>query len=81
MKKVILAAVLVMTICFGASAQRDGFFAGDNGGDISRASGDLPLLPKGGVGTENGDQPATPLGSGLLVLTVLGAGYALAKKR
>ena len=81
MKKIILAIVLVLTIGFGASAQRDGFFTSGNNNDMNRA-GEMPMLPGGGVGANGTDQPATtPLGSGLLVLTALGAGYAIKKRR
>ena len=68
----------------GASAQTDGFFKdGGSANDYSRTgSGSdpaLPRLPQGGVGAENADQTA-PLGSGLLILTALGAGYAVSRK-
>ena len=49
----------------------------DRTGDISSV---LPANPGGGIGEYDTDQPA-PLGSGLLVLTALGAGYALTRKR
>lgn len=82
MKKIIIAIAIVLTMTFGANAQSDWFVSGlDNSG--SRFSSEvLPLLVIGGVGAWNDDQPATaPLGSGLLVLTALGAGYAAYKKR
>ena len=63
---------------FAVNAQ-DGFFRGDNG-DNNRPVGDNPQigLPNGHGLT--GDQDATPLGSGLLILGVLGGAYALSKK-
>ncbi|MBO4574922.1 MAG: hypothetical protein J5708_06335 [Bacteroidales bacterium] len=79
MKKIIIALALVMTMSFAASAQ-DGFVADwSMGGDIFRTGGFLmPLLPMDhGLTT---DEPA-PLGSGLLILTAMGAGYAVARKR
>ena len=78
MKKIVLAAALVMTMAFGASAQ-DGFFR--SGGDnMDRTVSDqTPALPQGSVGEKSDDQPA-PLGSGLLVLTALGAGYAVSRR-
>ena len=89
MKKIIFALALVLTIGLGANAQRggDGFF--NNWDDVGNGldkfddfdnglRGGGPGLP--GQGGGGGDQPA-PLGSGLLVLTALGAGYALKKKR
>ena len=80
MKKVFLTIALVITMAFGAHAQ-DGFFRGGEG-DYSGSrniSGTLPGLPQQGVGATNNDQ-AAPVGSGLLVLTALGAGYAVARK-
>ena len=89
MKKILLAAVLVLTVGLFASAQqrggRDGFF--NDWSDVSNGLDEFDDfnngLRGGGVNTPghgNGDTPA-PLGSGLVVLTALGAGYAMAKKR
>lgn len=81
MKK-ILVFVIVLTIAFAAKAQRtDNFFAPSGFDDNITRDAVLPVLPLWGVGFFDLDQPATPLGSGLAVLTVLGAGYALARKR
>ena len=78
MKNILLATVLVMTMAFCASAQCDGFFTSSGDGENYDRSTTLPLLPGGSVGQENEDQSATtPLGSGLLILTALGAGYAI----
>ena len=79
MKKIIFAIAIVMTLGLSASAQRgmDGFFTYD---DMSGGRNvDLPALPNTGIG-DPGDVTA-PLGSGLLVLTALGVGYALRKKK
>ena len=85
MRKALLTIAIVLTMVLGASAQSDGFFKnyrddvyGDRGGSGSDPL--MPALPGGGVGAYNTDQGA-PLGSGLLVLTALGAGYALRKRR
>ena len=83
MKKIIIAIAMVLTMSFSASAQTtDGYFTTDMlGNDITRDVV-LPMLPVWGVGVFNGDVAATaPLGSGLLVLTALGAGYAAYKKK
>lgn len=87
MKKILLTVVLVLTVGLCASAQRgerDGFF--NNWSDVSNGLGEYDDfnndLFRGGPGTPGhggGDTPA-PLGSGLVVLTALGAGYALYKK-
>ena len=82
MKKIIFAIAIVLTIGLSVSAQSDGFFrGGDGGGNRTDISGTTPLLPGYGVGATNNDQSGVPLGSGLLVLTALGAGYAFSRKR
>ena len=87
MKKIILALALVMALGLGSNAQRDGFFMSwddvsngldkyddfDNG--LNRGDGGPGFPGHGG-----GDTPA-PLGSGLLILTTLGAGYAVARRK
>ena len=85
MKKILFTIAIVLTMVLGASAQSDDFFKnyrddvyGDRGGSGSDPL--MPALPGGGVGAYNTDQGA-PLGSGLLVLTALGAGYAVARRR
>ena len=86
MKKVILALAFVLTIGLGASAQRgDGFFNNwdDLGNGLDKYDDFDNGLRGGGPGTPGhggGDQPA-PLGSGIVVLTALGAGYAVAKRK
>ena len=78
MKKIILAIALVITMGFGANAQSDSFFKSDNGNAGSGNRDDFGMaLPGHGL---NDDQQA-PLGSGMLVLTALGAGYAIARRR
>lgn len=80
MKKILLVLSLVMAVAFGANAQ-DGFFRGDNSMQRTGTPGvDEPLVPHGTVGGIL-DQEAAPLGSGLLVLTALGAVYLVRKKR
>ncbi len=80
MKKVILSIALVFALGLGASAQRDSFFSDweDVGNGLDRTEDILPGLPSNHGYTDNID---APLGSGLLILTALGAGYAVAKKR
>jgi len=84
MKKIIFTIAIVFMMVLGTSAQTDGFFKdGGSANDYSRTgSGSdpaLPRLPGYGVGATDNDQ-AAPLGSGLLILTALGAGYAISRK-
>ena len=81
MKKVVLTIAIVMALAVSASAQIDGMFRGgdcDNGG--SRDPG-MPMVPTGYEVGKVPDSDALPLGSGLLILTALGAGYAMKKSR
>ncbi|MBO4575119.1 MAG: hypothetical protein J5708_07345 [Bacteroidales bacterium] len=78
MKKILLVLTLVLTMSVNISAQSDWFVGGS---DYSIRNEDLfPILLAGNVGSFTDDEPA-PVGSGLLVLTLLGAGYAVSKKR
>ena len=86
MKKILFAIAIVLTFGLTANAQgRDGFFANyDNGcGDRGIGTGDVNLIaPNHGInGYASGNGDEVPLGSGLLVLTALGAGYAVARKK
>lgn len=81
MKKVLFTVALMLTVSFAANAQ-DGFINGMAGNDGMRAgsddpSADIALPVAHGIDTDQG----APLGSGLLILTALGAGYALKNKR
>ena len=80
MKKILLAAALIIAMGFGANAQRDSFFNDweDVGNGLDRESLSLPALP--GSHGENTDVTA-PLGSGLLVLTALGGAYMIARRK
>ena len=80
MKKILLTIALIITMGLTANAQynSDGFFnSWDKGDRYSNDDMNFVLPTAHGNGT---DANASPLGSGLLVLTVLGAGYALKKK-
>ena len=80
MKKKILVLALVMTMAFCANAQRDGFFS-DWEYEDRTISGDVNLsLPGTHIGSYD-NSSAAPLGSGLLVLTALGGGYLLVKRK
>ena len=83
MKKFLFSIALTITLGLTASAQfninTDGFFNDwdDNDDRFSDAGLSFVLPTNHGFGD---DANSTPLGSGLLVLTSLGAGYALKKK-
>ena len=72
----LLALLLGFVAPTTASAQSDGFFRGGNDNYQNRDS-EIPIT---GSGIQNDDFGA-PLGSGLLILTVVGAGYAVSKRR
>ena len=79
MKKILLVLAMVMALSLSANAQRDGFFNDwdDYSNGLDRTELDMPALPTHGLDQNQN----APLGSGLLVLTALGAGYAMLKKR
>ena len=83
MKNILLAIAFVVTMAFGASAQggkTDGFFGRTDEFNDRTSSGGMSIeLPSSHY--TNTDQNGAPLGSGLLILTALGAGYAVARKR
>lgn len=82
MKKIILSIVFVLAMGLASQAQVDGYT--QELGDWTRTGIEpnvdfLPTLITVQVGQITQDVQA-PLGSGLLVLTLLGAGYAVRKK-
>ena len=82
MKKILLVLAIVFTMGFGVKAQhgnRDAFF--NNWENDNRTGGEnaLSMSLPGDHGL-TGDAPA-PLGSGLLILSALGGGYLIAKKK
>ena len=83
MKKIIFAIAIVLTLGMTANAQgqKDAFVdSWDNSrGAWGGSSIDL-LLPTVAIGN-TANQSGAPLGSGLLVLTALGAGYAFTRKK
>ena len=80
MKKILFAIALVLAMGFGAKAQiglTDAFFNDWAQSDLMREMTLINLPNDHGL---TGDVNA-PLGSGLLVLTALGAGYAVARRK
>ena len=83
MKNILLAIAFVFMMVLSASAQggrTDGFFTyNENLTDRTSSVYSDVMLPNSHF--TNTDQEGAPLGSGLLILTALGAGYAVARKR
>ena len=82
MKKILFAIAIVLTLGLTANAQgRDGFFSSwDNNNNRDPEWNTTDFIVPNIVLGDNNDVNA-PLGSGLLVLTALGAGYAVARKK
>lgn len=85
MKKILLSVAMVLAMGFSAYAQRggDGFFNdwNDVGNGLDKFDDfDNGLRGPGTPGHGGGDTPA-PLGSGLVILGALGAGYAVARRK
>ena len=82
MKKFLFTIALTITLGLTASAQfnnTDAFFNDWDQSDRLDVGGFSFVLPANhGFGE---DTPSAPIGSGFLILTALGAGYALKKKR
>ncbi len=83
MKKILLATAFIMMVGLFANAQgRDVFFSNwDNGNRVLEENTTLNISNPGMGNFGNGNNEQAPLGSGLLVLTALGAGYAVVRKR
>lgn len=78
MKKILLATALTIILGLTASAQDDGFFKWNNNYDGNeRVTGIDFSLPNAHGDTNDHD---VPLGDGLLILGVLGAGYSMARR-
>ena len=80
--KTYVAAMAMLFMPLAISAQTDGFFGSDNGGG-NRGSTypytyttDVTMEDFGDTSTNDG-----PIGSGLLIMAVAGAGYLLLKKK
>jgi len=85
MKKVLVTLTIVVALGFAANAQyyngsNDNFFNkwDDVSNGLDKPGDVLPGVPGGHGGS--GDVPV-PLGTGLFILTALGAGYATLRKR
>lgn len=80
MKKKLLTIAVLMTMAFAASAQSDSFFKwNDNDNDLYRTNEEFGFSLPQSHGVDYDSE--APLGSGLLVFTALGAGYAAACRK
>lgn len=84
MKKILLTIAVIMTISLSTNAQSDGFFRTNNFDYFDYRNGieignEIGFALPAGHGYENDTN--SPLGSGLLILTALGAGYAIRARR
>ena len=80
MKKLLFATALIITMGLTSNAQNDGFFNWNNNYDADERLTGMELILPNGHGDIN-DHNAVPVGSGLLILTALGAGYAVKCRR
>ena len=82
MKKIILSIIFAIMMSFCANAQIDNIVI-DWDESYRSTLDEMPWLPAVNVGGIYNDIPAYngPLGDGLLILTALGAGYFLRKKK
>ena len=81
MKRIILTLAILMTMALSASAQSDAFFKWNNADNETYRDIDNGIsfaLP-----TAHGYEydSEAPLGTGLLILTALGAGYAIKRRK
>jgi len=77
MKKIFLTTVITLGLVCGAIAQSDGFF--NDWYDVDSRNVVLPELPNSHGDLYNSD--AAPTGSGVLILTAIGIGYAALKRK
>ena len=83
MKKLALTFAIVLGLTMTTFAQGGMFGKGETRSDSysTRADGDGPMIALPGEHGLDGDQGASPVGSGLAVLIGFGAAYAAAKRR
>ena len=85
MKKALLTIAIILTMTLGAAAQGGLFQYGAVSDEeyygAGNRDGETPLISLPNTHGETTDTPATPLGSGALLLIGFGAAYALKKQR
>ena len=81
MKNILVAIAFIFTLSLGVGAQSyNDSFVDWTDSDVNRTTVDWAIVFPTTHFT-NTDQNGSPLGSGLLILTALGAGYAVTRKR
>jgi len=82
MKKILVLIAFMMTMGFGAKAQ-DAFYTDWDYSSRLDNSIDPTILVIPGliIGSNDNFDTNTPVGSGLIIMSALGAGYAIAKRR
>lgn len=81
MRKIYLTLALVFALSLNLSAQNDGFFKNFDDDYYNRIDDPVDIglyFPSGMLGS-NQNEPGVPVGSGLLILAVLGVGYTIRK--
>lgn len=82
MKKILLVLAIVFTMCFGVKAQHGNTDAFFNNCESDNRTGEENAFSMG-LPSDHGltTDAYAPLGSGLLILSALGGGYLIAKKK
>ena len=80
MKKALLTlAIVAMTLVASAQRGSDNFFSMYDATDNRDMTAPGIGMPQSNIGSTTNE--SAPLGTGLLIMTALGAGYAVARKR
>ena len=81
MKKIYLVLVLMLSMSFNVFAQQsDCFFKNVDNDPYNRIAENTSLnLPQNQIGTQSNE--SAPIGNGLLILTAVGLGYAIKKRK
>lgn len=75
-KKILTTIMLIVMMSFAATAQSDGFFDDHHYSEYRDSDDPLPMTPDSHGLNDNVD---APVGNGLLILSLLGVGYAVKK--
>ena len=80
MKKTLFTIAILMTMALSATAQCDAFFSWNDASNETYRTGESInfALPQSHGADYDSE---APLGSGLLILTALGAGYAIKRRK